>query len=126
MQRLAFTIATILLFSTNFLLAQSTSNITNDILTPKGGELVVLEDDNWSFYIDEESKTYFIDFEQINFNLSDIIVKNEAGETIFKDDVLQLPVNTIYELDFNKYGAGKYQVELRSFTGMIRKNVQIK
>ena len=40
--------------------------------------------------------------------------------------MFDLPVNTIYELDLTKYQAGKYEIELRSFTGLIRKSVELK
>lgn len=83
-------------------------------------------DNNWSFFVDEENKLYYVDFEKLSFNLSDIVIKNDDGEILFKEDVLDLPVNTIFELDFSSYAAGEYEVELRSFTGMLRKKVVIK
>ncbi len=89
-------------------------------------ELEEITDENWSFYKDEENNIYYIDFETISFNLSDVVVKNEHGEIIMKDDVLDLPVNTIYEIDFSEFSEGKYEIELRSFTGFIRKAVSIK
>ncbi len=82
-------------------------------------------DENWSFYIDEENQLYFIDFETINVNLSDIIVKSDEGEILLREDVFELPVNTIYEIDFSPYGAGTYHIELRSFTGMMQREVSI-
>ena len=47
-------------------------------------------------------------------------------QTDVADDVFELPVNTIYELDFSQYGSGTYNIELRSFTGIIRKTISIK
>ena len=78
------------------------------------------------FMPDEENKVYYIDFESLKINLSDIIVKDQSGRVILKDDVFELPVNTIYELDFSQYGSGTYNIELRSFTGIIRKTISIK
>jgi len=120
------TILLLLLFTAfNTAFSQSTASIDNsEVIFAEG--LTLVDDNNWSFYIDEDSKTYFIDFENINFNLSDIIVKDSQGKILFKDDVLDLPVDTIYELDFEAYGSGEYQVELRSFTSIIKKQVQIK
>ena len=89
-------------------------------------ELPVVDHENWSVYADEENRIYYIDFETLNVNLSDIVVKNEKGEIVWKDDVFELPVNTIYELDFSQYSSGKYEIELRSFTGVIRKTISIK
>ena len=88
-------------------------------------DLIVVNDDNWSFYSDDENKLFYIDFEKINFNLSNIIVKNDIGDVLFKDDVLDLPIDTIYELDFNDFNSGMYSIELRSFTGVIKKEISI-
>ena len=107
------------LFSSLFIFAQ-TAAVDND-----GANLTEINDTNWSFYSDDTNRTYFIDFEKINVNISDIIVKNSKGEVVLKEDVLDLPVNTIYELDFSEWGTGKYQVELRSFTSIIKKSISI-
>lgn len=111
----------LLLFLSTATIAQSSASVNN-----YSEDLTTLNSDNWSFYIDEENKVYYIDFESISVNLSTIVLKNENGEVLLKDDVLDLPVNTIYELDFSPYGMGNYEVELRSFTGIVRKKVSIK
>ena len=87
--------------------------------------VVTLDHADWSFYADDDSRTFYIDFEKINVALSDIIVKDETGEIVFKDDVVGLPVNAIYELNFDELGKGDYVVELRSYTKIIRKNISI-
>ncbi|MEM1218702.1 MAG: hypothetical protein AAGH79_07310 [Bacteroidota bacterium] len=91
--------------------------------TAKGGAdiMTTSSDDNWSFFVDEEQKIYYIDFETINVNLNDIAVKNAAGKIVFQDEVFNLPVNTIYELDMHTFPKGKYVVELRSYTGVLRR-----
>ena len=106
--------------------AQTTASESNHITPSASQELASQENDDWSLYSDEENHIYYIDFEHLKVNLSDIIVKNESGRVLFKDDVFDLPVNTIYEIDFSKYKTGDYQIELRSFTGVIRKRVSIK
>ena len=115
----------ILCFFTNTLFSQSVASVDENVYA-SSFKLTELPDENWSFYKDEENQLYFIDFEKINFNLSEIIVKNDAGDVLIQDDVLDLPVNTIYEIDLSEFGAGDYHVELRSFTGFIRKEVNIK
>ncbi len=115
----------LLCFISNSLFAQSIASVDENVFT-SNPTLTELPDENWSFYKDEENQLYFIDFEQINFNLSEIIVKNDDGDILIQDDVLDLPVNTIYEIDLSEYGVGNYHVELRSFTGIIRKQVDIK
>ena len=115
----------LLCFIGNTLFAQSIASADENVFTTSVN-LTELPDDNWSFYKDEENQLYYIDFEKINFNLSEILVKNDKGEVLIQDDVLDLPVNTIYEIDLSEYGTGNYEVELRSFTKIIRKEVDIK
>jgi hypothetical protein len=93
---------------------------------PESISVVSLDNAEWSFYADEDNRTFYVDFEKINVNLSDVIIKNENGEIVFKDDVTGLPVNAIYELNFEEYGVGNYTVELRSFTKIIRKDISIR
>mgnify|MGYP000362622328 CR=1 FL=1 len=39
-------------------------------------------------------------------NLSEIVVKNAAGDIVVREDVFDLPVNTIFEIDFSSYNQG--------------------
>jgi len=82
-------------------------------------------DSDWSFYSDDENKTYYIDFEKLSFNLSEIVVKDQDGTILMREDVLDLPVNTIFELDFSEFKSGKYLIELRSFKGMLKKEISL-
>jgi hypothetical protein len=80
----------------------------------------------WSLFTDKENGMVYIDFEQININLNGLVVKDNEGKVVFKDDALwQLPVNTIYEIDFSKLPKGAYSVELKSFTATLRKDIAI-
>lgn len=106
--------------------AQVTLTAKGVAFAEESESLQEVQDNSWSLYADEENKVYYIDFESLKVNLSDIIVKNENGQVLLKDDVFELPVNTIYELDFSQYGSGDYSIELRSFTGIIRKTISIK
>ena len=54
------------------------------------------------------------------------MVRDENGEVVLKDKLHDLPVNTIYEIDTTDYSSGKYQIELRSYTGVIRKEIEVK
>ena len=122
MKIVSFTIGFLLLSTTIF------SQTANGASAPSESDLVIetIENTDWSFYADEDNRTFYIDFEKINVNLSDIVVKNSKGEIIYSEDVLGLPVNAIYELNFDDYGEGEYEVELRSFTKIIRKEITIK
>ncbi|HMN88590.1 MAG TPA: hypothetical protein PKD70_04915 [Saprospiraceae bacterium] len=106
--------------------AQATSVQQPERILSLNQELKELTNNDWTLYADEENKLYYIDFESLRVNVSDVVVKNRAGEVLYRDNVFSLPVNTIYELDFSKYKAGQYEIELRTFTGVIRKSVQVK
>ena len=116
---------TFLAFFGNFLFAQASAD-KDQRFTAKGFILEESIDQDWSIYNDEENNTYYIDFEKIAFNLSEVVVLNENNEEVFKEEVFDLPVNTIYELDFNSFGSGSFRIELRSFTKFIQKEVFIK
>ncbi len=81
--------------------------------------------EDWTLFSDEEHKLFYIDFETLKVNVSDVLVKNEQGDLVWKDNVFNLPVNTIYELDFSNFQTGTYEIELRTFTGTIRKKVAV-
>jgi len=85
-----------------------------------------INSDNWSFFVDNESKIYYIDFESINVNLNDIVVKDQSGNIVYKEELWNLPVNTIYELDYTTFKPGNYDIELRAYTGVIRKTITVK
>lgn len=120
-----FTLTIALLFTSLSLFSQMTAKGAS---SPDSEHISVVSLDNadWSFYADDDDRTFYVDFEKINVNLSDVVIKNESGEIVFKDDVMELPVNAIYELNFEEYGVGDYTVELRSFTKVIRKDISIR
>ncbi len=120
MKRLFFT-SCIVFFAFTHSFSQSSTSINS-----KHFDLIEINSDNWSFYSNDDSQLFYIDFEKLTFNISDIILKDADGNMVFEDDVLDLPVNTIYELDLSKYESGLYEVELRTFTGNLKKEVTIK
>jgi len=122
MYRTISILALFLVFTSFSLSAQSMASVGKIDM-----EIINLDETeaDWSFYSDDESKTYYIDFEKLSFNLSEIVVKDAAGTILVREDVLDLPVNTIFELDFSEFVSGKYQIELRSFKGMLRKEIAL-
>lgn len=86
-------------------------------------ETAVLAINDWSIYADMDSRTYFIDFEQLAVNVNEILVIDQEGNVLWQEEVYDLPVNSIYELDFSSYSSGNYTIELQAFTGVIRKQV---
>ena len=98
------------------------TSVSSNEFTPKAA----IAGSSETFYEDAENKLLYIDFETVNVNLSDIKVKNADGEIVLEDELWSLPVNTIYEVDYKEFAAGTYEIELRSFTGVLRKTVEVK
>jgi len=90
-------------------------------LTAKG-----IPADKLSFFADEEEGVFYIDFESISLNLSEIIVKDKVGATVFTQKINELPVDTIYELDYSQFNSGQYFVELHSYTDVLQSTFSVK
>jgi hypothetical protein len=126
MPRLKYLSALFIFMSlSNFIFAQASAD-NSERFVAKGITLTEAPDQDWSIYNDEENNVYYIDFEKISFNLSEVVVLDENDKVVFIEEVFDLPVNTIYELDFNSFGSGKFRIELRSFTKYIQQDVLIK
>jgi len=102
--------------------AQTTTNtpsspVAVNQLVAKG----IQAENNWSFYSDKESELCYIDFESINVNLNEIVVKDQKGAIVFKEAVDGLPVDSIYELDCSQFPIGVYTIELHSYTGIFKR-----
>jgi hypothetical protein len=94
------------------------------LLSVQPSETLVLtpEKNSWAIFTDVEKKLVYIDFEKIPVNISEVSVRDVHNKMIFRDPtVWELPVNTIYEVDFAAFPKGDYALELRSFTGAITK-----
>lgn len=119
----------LLLAGASFSFAQS-SSLTDNYATASASaseeSLLEIGSSNWSVYADEENKLYYVDFESLSINISDIVVKRQDGEIVLQEEVFDLPVNTIYEIDFNQFGDGTYDIELRSFTQVLSRTVTIR
>lgn len=93
---------------------------------PSGSSPATAKADNWSVYADSENNLYYIDFEKLRVNLSSIVLLDGNGKAVFEKEVHHLPVNTIFELDFNSFPEGKYVLELRSYTTTLRENIDFR
>lgn len=102
-----------------------TASLSKTDLSASKGSLLNMDTESWSLYADEENNLYYVDFATLSVNLNDIVVTRDDGEVVLRDQVFDLPVDTIYEIDFNQYGKGTYTIELRSFTDVIRRKVEI-
>ena len=119
MNRLFFLFGLLLFLTSGELAAQMTAKSP----LASSNAAAELDINDWSIYADQESSTYFIDFEQLAVNVNKVVVKNTSGQVLWQEDVFDLPVNSIYELDFSSFSAGHYVIELEAFTGIIRKVV---
>lgn len=79
-----------------------------------------------SFYTDQTKKTCYIDFQSLNVNLNAIVLKDASGNVLKEEKVFDLPVDTIYELDLSEFESGSYEIELQSFSKVIKKTVLLK
>lgn len=104
----------------NILFAQT--SVSSSSLTTT----ISIADTEETFYEDASSQVIYIDFETVQVNLSDLKVKNANGETVMNEELSSLPVNTIYELDYSQFEPGEYEIELRSYTGILTKKVAVK
>jgi len=92
-----------------------------DQLTAKG-----IPAENLSFFADEEEGVFYIDFESISLNLNEVVIKDKKGATVFMQKVNNLPVDTIYELDYSQFNSGQYIVELHSYTEVLQSTFSVK
>jgi hypothetical protein len=79
-----------------------------------------------SFYTDQAKKTCYIDFQSLSVNLNAILLKDASGNVLREEKVFDLPVDTIYELDLSAFQSGAYEIELQSFSKVIKKTVVLK
>lgn len=114
-----------LFLSANFCFSQTSASTEPTLFANNNSEKFTIGNDEWAFYLDAESKVYYIDFESISVNLSDIKVFNMDGVVVLSDKLWDLPVNSIYEVDLKDFKPGKYKIELRSYTGVIHKDLTV-
>lgn len=108
-----------------FASAQGSASVNAEKPTILESSQFSVSPDEWTFYFDQENRVYYIDFEAISVNLNDIKVYNQSGEMVKSDKLWDLPVNTIYELSITDLSPGKYKIELRTYTGVIEKEIEV-
>lgn len=120
---LILTISFFWLPSTSISAQTSTNNF--EALATVNENLIDLEADDWTFFAGEDANTFFIDFEKIKSNLNEIKVRDSKGTEVFQDELWNLPVDTIYELDFQTFEKGTYTIEITTFTESIERKVEV-
>lgn len=81
--------------------------------------------EDWTFHLDDSDKVLYIDFEKLGSNIYELHLNKPNGELAFTDNLLDLPVNTLYELDLKAYPKGLYIVELLTFKGTLRRELVV-
>ena len=77
------------------------------------------------FYFNDSGNSLLIDFDLIKEHIQTVKVKKN-GETVKREEVEDLPDNTIYELNLNTLNKGNYLIELVSNTRLtISKKIAI-
>ena len=122
---IAILILTISIFWLPNISAQTSVSNNFDVLASVDDNLLDLDKDDWTFFKGEDLNTFFIDFEKIKSNLNEISVKDAKGTVVFSDELWNLPVDTIYELDFQTYDKGTYTIEITTFTESIERKIEV-
>lgn len=93
----------------------------------KTSELTIKEEMAFdgAFLMDSETKTFFIDFEKLPFNLRQISLKSAGGEVVKLSQVFQLPVDAIFEMDLQGLEKGEYTLEIQSFANRYSKKISV-
>lgn len=77
------------------------------------------------FFEDSENQLLFIDFEPIRDKVLHIELKRKS-RTVYKENLLHLSSNSIYELDLEQFKKGKYYLVLTTSSQTIEKEIKIK
>lgn len=124
MQRTALALMLGLMTTCFSLQAQSASTEISTIYSEILNSNPIVEDDDWTYFHDTDNNLFLIDFESLSQNIVEIVLRNkDSNKIVFREDVFDLPVNSIYELDYKNYLKGKYSIELRSFVRTIAHDV---
>ena len=125
MQRTALVLILGLFMTCFSLQAQSASTQISTLFTDVLNSNPVVEDEDWTYYQDLDNKLFLIDFESLSSNIVEIVLRNKSTDKIvYREDVFDFPVNSIYELDYKSYLKGSYIIELRSFVRTIAHEVE--
>ncbi len=104
----------------------ATNGIPENFKTPFGVLTEGGHSFNNIFFTDEEDNLLFVDFSVVADRLEELNIWRE-GKLMLEDKIIDLPRNTIYELNLNIMREGTYIVELVTEHGIkIQKEIVIK
>jgi hypothetical protein len=78
-----------------------------------------------ALFFDHDNKLLYIDFELLPMPIREVALDDRAGNELHQESVLDLPVNTIYELDCGDFRPGVYWLELRAHGTVMRKLITL-
>lgn len=118
MQRYYYVLLCLILFQLPLIAQQNTTASTTT-----GFENVPTYD--WLFFSETDDKLLYVDLEAFNGVLTDIRLKNESEEVVYSEEMLDTPVNTIFEIDLKNYQKGEYELELRTYKEVLCKKIVV-
>jgi len=80
--------------------------------------------ESWAFLSGTKSM-YYLDFDELDFQLEHIELKSISGKVLFQDEVSDLSTFTLYELDFTAIPNGEYYLELKTKNKTLRKLLKL-
>jgi len=127
--RLLICLATLILFPFAALTAQSAASIAADepaLSKAADNKFEVSEaPSEWVLYADRESEFFFIDFASLTFHPQKIVLRNRDNRIMLTQSVSDRPVDDIFELDLSDLSAGRYQLELHSFSEIFTRTFRL-
>ncbi|MEM7101757.1 MAG: hypothetical protein AAF502_01425 [Bacteroidota bacterium] len=115
----------ILVFSLGQLHAQSVSSTSAINISEIEALTTNNSDSEWAFWEDVESQKIYIDFAELGGNFAELVLQDVNGNQVIKEDLLDLPVDSIYELDLSILNKGEYTLELRTYKEPIFKTISV-
>lgn len=111
--------------STQAINAQTESTDRNAVATTSAqGEVLHIDDkssDDWTFYHDHKNKVMNIDFARLGGRLARLQIRSgEDRVVVHTEDLMDIPANSIYEVDLSMLSAGTYTLEVYSLKDLFK------
>lgn len=110
---------TLVFLSCNTMLAQEVSELNGTEISVEDSELTE------SSGIFNNSKSLFIDFENLEHLPTNFKVLNDQKEVVFSENLLDLPEDSIYEFDLNNLEKGIYSLQIHTYKHTVHQQLDI-
>lgn len=121
-----FPLCIFLLFSLVSLSAQKVSTSSDFSLSIVEEIISTHTDLEWTFLEDIEDQKVYIDLAELGGNFAELIVLDADEKEVYKEDLFDLPSDSIYELDLSNLGKGDYTIELKTYNQPIYRSISVK